>query len=47
MYWSVKHAPMNIWCEFGKDRLKIKGCRAHSRKKAFGPVVAKNGTAEC
>ena len=23
---------MNIWCEFGKDRLKTKGCRAHTRK---------------
>ena len=28
MYWVLKHSPMNSWCEYGKDRLKTKGCRA-------------------
>ena len=38
------HGPMNSWCEFGKDRLKTKGCRAHKRKNAFGPLVVTNVT---
>ena len=29
---------MNIWCEFGKDQLKIKGFRAHTRKTNFAPL---------
>ena len=40
MYWNVKNGAMNTWCKFGKDWLKSKGCEAHARKNAFGPLVA-------
>ena len=36
-HWGLKHGPVNIWCKFGKDRLKTKGCRAHTRKKKLAP----------
>ena len=35
---------MNYWSEFEKDRLKTKGCRAHTRKNAYGSLVATNTT---
>ena len=29
------HGSMNNWCEFGRDPLKTKGCRAHTRKEGW------------
>ena len=38
----LKLGAMNNWCKFGKDPLRTKGCRAHTRKNKFGPLVATN-----
>ena len=37
MYWGLEHGPMKIWHKFGKDRLKTKGSRAHTRKTKLAP----------
>ena len=42
MYWGLEQGPVKIWCKFGKDQLKTKGCGAHTRKSKLGPLVATN-----
>ena len=47
MYWGLDHGPMNFWCDFEKDPLKTKRCRAHTRKNKVGPLLAKKKFPEC
>ena len=37
MAWSLHLGPINIWCEFAEDPLKILFCRVYTRKMKLAP----------
>ena len=36
-YCGLEHGPINMWCKFEKDLLKIKSCKVHTTKMNLAP----------